>query len=44
MFLDKGAGRLLEHSQFKHSIKLVSGGEPPFGPLYALSKRELKIL
>jgi hypothetical protein len=41
---DEGASRLAEHSQFEHGIELVSGGELPFGPLYALSERELEVL
>ena len=35
---------LPQHSSHNHSIMLKEGKEPPFGPLYNLSEKELKVL
>jgi len=37
------AGVLPAHSQFEHAIEL-EGGQPPYGPLYNLSVKELEVL
>ena len=32
------------HRSFDHAIDMVEGKEPPWGPIYALSEKELKVL
>ena len=44
VFSDKDTSILLKFSQYKHSIKLMSGQELFYRPLYALLKWELVIL
>jgi len=38
------ADSLPPHRSFDHAIDLKPGKEPPFGPLYSLSQKELEIL
>ena len=32
------------HRSFDHAIDMVEGEEPPWGPIYALSEKELEVL
>ena len=32
------------HRSFDHAIDMVEGKEPPWGPIYALSEKELEVL
>ena len=42
---DKAKADVLpEHSKYDHSIPLVEGSTPPYGPIYGLSELELKTL
>ena len=38
IFLDEDTSILLKFSQYKHSIKLMSGQKPPYELLYTLSE------
>jgi len=44
LFSREQSNKLPAHSTFDHTIKLVSGTEVPFGPLYPFSEQELKAL
>ena len=44
MFEKKNADRLPEHRPYDCPIDLKDGACPPFGPIYGLSKPELKTL
>jgi hypothetical protein len=43
-FDPKRAEMLPEHGDADHAIELLPGTEPPYGPLYALSEKELHVL
>ncbi len=40
----KPADQLPPHRPYDHEIQLEDGFQPPFGPLYSLSKQELEVL
>ena len=44
LFDNDSAAMLPEHRSTDHAIQLKDGKEPPFGPLYNLSQRELEVL
>lgn len=44
VFSPKEAERLPPHRPYDHDIKLQDGKVPPFGPLYPMSREELKVL
>lgn len=44
VFSDEGHAQLAEHGPGEHQIDLIDGEEPPYGPLYPLSARELEVL
>lgn len=44
VFSSDQAGALPDHSTHDHAIDLKEGKEPPFGPLYNLSEKELGVL
>jgi hypothetical protein len=44
VFSKVSADKLLEHSQYDHTIPLEPGTKPPFGRIYGLSEVELKAL
>jgi hypothetical protein len=44
VFSPKEAERLPPHRPYDHNIKLQEGKSPPFGPLYSMSRDELKTL
>ena len=44
VFSDIEAGKLPPFKEGDHALDLVDGEEPPYGPLYNLSQRELKVL
>jgi hypothetical protein len=44
VFNKKSADELPPSTKFDHSIPLEEGTKPPFGPIYALSEKELKEL
>ncbi|KAK9652865.1 hypothetical protein HCH54_010281 [Aspergillus fumigatus] len=44
VFSPKEAERLPPHRPYDHDIKLLEGKTLPFGPLYAMSREELKVL
>lgn len=44
VFSAKEAGKLPDYYRMEHGIDLVEGGQPPYGPLYNLSQRELEVL
>lgn len=44
VFSPKEAERLPPHRSYDHDIKLLEGKTLPFGPLYAMSREELKVL
>lgn len=44
LFDKKSADTLPEHRSFDHHIPLKEGKNPPFGPIYNLSKKELEAL
>lgn len=44
MFSKKEADKLLPHRLYDHKIQLKEGTEPPFGPLYDMSRDELLVL
>jgi hypothetical protein len=43
VFSLEAAGELPTHNKYEHAIEL-EGGEPPYGPLYNLSEKELEVL
>jgi len=44
VFSPKKADRLPPHRSYDHDIKLLPGKDLPFGPLYSMSREELKTL
>jgi hypothetical protein len=44
VFSPKEAEKLPPHRQHDHDIRLLEGKTPPFGPLYPMSREELKAL
>ena len=44
VFSPKEADKLLPHRPHDHDIKLLPGENPPFGPLYPMSRNELTVL
>ena len=44
LFSEEEAKELPQHRIYDHTIPLIDGKQPPFGPLYAMSHKELKIL
>jgi hypothetical protein len=44
VFSPKEADRLPPHRSYDHDIKLKDDQNPPFGPLYLMSRDELKVL
>ena len=44
VFSDEGHAQLAQHGPGEHQIDLVDNEEPPYGPLYPLSARELEVL
>ena len=44
VFSHAEAQKLPEHRTYDHKITLLDGKEPPFGPLYGMSRDELKVL
>ncbi|KAM3518660.1 hypothetical protein MY4038_010031, partial [Beauveria bassiana] len=44
VFSKKEADKLPPHRSYDHSIQLKEGSEPPFGPLYDMSRDELLVL
>ncbi|KAF4252430.1 hypothetical protein CNMCM8714_007616 [Aspergillus fumigatus] len=44
VFSPKEAERLPPHRPYNHDIKLLEGKTPPFSPLYAMSREELRVL
>jgi hypothetical protein len=44
VFNGQYADELPPHRSFDHAIDMVDGKEPPWGPIYALSQKELEVL
>jgi hypothetical protein len=44
VFSKEAAGVLLNHHSMEHKIDLEPGTKPPYGPIYALLKKELEVL
>src|SRR5260370_27514393 len=44
VFNGQYADELPPHRSFDHAIDMVDGKEPPWGPIYALSEKELGVL
>ena len=44
LFTEAAASELLPHRWYDHKIPLKNDFEPPFGPLYSLSRQELEAL
>ena len=44
MFNGQYSNELPPHRSFNHAIDMVEGKEPPWGPIYALSEKELEVL
>jgi hypothetical protein len=44
VFLKEAAGILPNHHSMEHKIDLEPGTKPPYGPIYALSEKELEVL
>ena len=44
VFSEDAAGILPETSEYDHAIDVAGGEQPPFGPLYSLSEKELSVL
>ncbi|KAH8145878.1 uncharacterized protein LAJ45_10020 [Morchella importuna] len=44
VFSKEGAARLPDHSEWDHTIPLMEGKQPPWGPIYSLSPPEDKAL
>jgi hypothetical protein len=44
VFSEEEINRLPDHTEYDHKIQLVDGVQPPFGPIYPLSEKELQAL
>jgi hypothetical protein len=44
LFSEKAAEKLPPHRPYDHSIPLLEGKSPPYGPLYGMSREELEAL
>ena len=44
LFSEKTAAKLPPHQNFDHAINITEGKQPPFGPIYSLSQKELEVL
>ena len=44
VFSKEAAGMLPDHHTMEHRIDLEPGSQPPYGPVYALSEKELEVL
>ena len=44
MFNGQYSDELPPHCSFDHAIEMIEGKEPPWGPVYALTEKELKVL
>ncbi len=44
VFSRRKADQLPEHRPYDHQIELTPGSRPTYGPLYAMSENELKVL
>ena len=44
VFSTEAAGLLPDHHAMEHRIDLEPGSQPPYGPVYALSEKELEVL
>jgi hypothetical protein len=44
VFSEEAVGLLADHHSMEHKINLEPGGQPPYGPVYALSEKELEVL
>jgi hypothetical protein len=44
VFSEEEINRLPDHTEYDHKIQLVDGAQPPFGPIYPLSEKELQAL
>ncbi len=44
VFSKEAAGMLPDHHTMEHRIELEPGSSPPYGPVYALSEKELEVL
>ena len=44
LFNGQYSDKLPPHRSFEHTIDMVEGKEPPWGPIYALSEKELEVL
>jgi hypothetical protein len=44
IFDNRNAEILLQYKSLNYAIPIVEGKEPPYGPLYTLSSRELQLL
>ena len=44
LFSEKTAAKLPPHRNFDHAIDITEGKQPPFGPIYSLSQKELEVL
>jgi hypothetical protein len=42
VFSEEEINRLPNHTEYDHEIQLVDGAQPPFGPIYPLSEKELQ--
>ena len=42
IFSQEQTTRLPQHTKYDHRIKLIEGGEAPWGPLYGMSEQELR--
>ena len=44
LFSEKTAAKLPPQRSFNHAIDVIEGKQPPFGPIYSLSQKELEVL
>jgi hypothetical protein len=44
VFSEQEINRLPDHTEYDHKIQQVDGAQPPFGPIYPLSEKELQAL
>jgi hypothetical protein len=44
VFSEEEINRLPDHTEYNHKIQLIEGAQPPFGPIYPLSEKELQAL
>ena len=44
LFSEKTTAKLPPHRNFDHAIDITEGKQPPFGPIYSLSQKELEVL